>query len=108
MMFFTPGTSCSAWRGEARRTIAPQVIWTSLTPIPARTERVLPSISSLSGQAGVVSSIVKATASPSMTIDLTMSRVTMSRPSSGSWTARSASRTAPSVMTVMRLIGTSF
>ena len=70
--------------------------------MPDSTARVLPSISSLSGQAGVVSSIVNATASPSMTIDLTMSSVTMSRPSSGSWTARRASSTAPSVMTVMR------
>ncbi len=102
MMFFTPGTSCSAWRGWARRTMAPQVISTWSTPIPERTDLVLPSISSLSGQAGVVSSIVKATASPSMTIDFTMSSVTMSRPSSGSWTLRRASRTAPSVMTVMR------
>ena len=61
------------------------------------TARVLPSISSLSGQAGVVSSIVKATAEPSMTMSLTISRVTMSRPSSGSWTARRASMTVVSV-----------
>ena len=59
-----------------------------------RGARALRSISSLSGQAGVVSSIVKRRPSPSMTTSLTMSRVTMSRPSSGSWTVRSASMTA--------------
>ena len=67
-------------------------------PIPLSTARALPSISSLSGQAGVVSSIVNATAVPSMATSLTISSVTMSRPSSGSWTARSASMTALSVM----------
>ena len=52
------------------------------------------SISSLSGQAGVVSSIVMRRRSRRSTTFLTMSRVTMSRPSSGSWTVRSASMTA--------------
>ena len=101
-MFLTPGTSCSAWRGEARRTIAPHVIWMSLAPMSVRTERAFCSISSFRGQAGVVSSIVNATRESSIAIDLTISRVTMSRPSSGSCTARSASRTAPSVIVVMR------
>ena len=72
MTFLTPGSSCSAWRGWARRTIAPQVISTASTPIPERTLRALPSISSLSGQAGVVSSIVNATEAPSMAMSLTM------------------------------------
>ena len=97
MTFLTPGRSCSAWRGCARRTIAPQVISTVSAPIAVSTALALPSISSLSGQAGVVSSIVKAIAAPSMATSLTISRVTMSRPSSGSWTARSASMTALSV-----------
>ena len=97
MTFLTPGSSCSACRGWARRTIAPQVMSTRSTPIAPSTARVFPSISSLSGQAGVVSSIVKATAEPSMTTSLTISSVTMSRPSSGSWTARRASMTAVSV-----------
>src|SRR6185503_1155175 len=39
---------------------------------------------------------------PSIAIDLTISRVTMSRPSSGSWTVRSASRMAASVRVDMR------
>src|SRR4029078_13686385 len=52
---------------------------------------------SFSGQAGVVSSIVNATLDPSIAIDLTMLRVTMSRPSSGSWTWRRASRIVASV-----------
>ncbi len=99
--FLTPGSSCSAWRGWARRTIAPQVMSTRSAPMAPRTERTFPSISSLSGQAGVVSSIVKATAEPSMTTPLTMSRVMMSRPSSGSWTARRASMTTFSVRSGM-------
>ena len=63
----------------------------------ARATLTLRSISSLSGQAGVVSSIVNATSAPSIAISLTMFRVTMSRPSSGSWTLRRASKMAPSV-----------
>ena len=58
------------------------------------------SISSLSGQAGVVSSIVKATV-PSMATFRTMSRVTMSPGSSGSRTARSASRMAASLIEII-------
>ena len=71
--------------------------------MPDIAARVFVSISSLSGHAGVVSSMVNATAGPSMTIDLTMSRVTMSRPSSGSWTSRSASRMVASVRVVIGL-----
>ena len=41
---------------------------------------------------------------PSITTSLTMLRVTMSRPSSGSWTVRRASKMAPSER-VMRLVG---
>ena len=33
MMFLTPGTSCSAWRGCDRRTIAPQVMSTRVAPM---------------------------------------------------------------------------
>ena len=97
MMFLTPGHELLGLaRLRAADHRAPGDV-DSLAPMPARTARALPSISSLSGQAGVVSSIVKATRCPSMAIDLTISSVTMSRPSSGSWTARRASRTAPSV-----------
>ena len=102
MMFLTPGTSCSAWRGAARRTMAPQVMSTPVAPMPPSAARVVRSISSLSGQAGVVSSMVMAMAEPSMTTFLTMSRVTRSFPSSGSWTVRIASMTA---LSVIRLIG---
>ncbi len=101
MMFLTPGTSCSAWRGWARRTMAPQVMSTPVAPIPTSAARVVRSISSLSGQAGVVSSMVIAIAAPSMTTFLTMSRVTRSFPSSGSWTVRIASMTALSVIWVI-------
>ena len=102
MMFFTPSRSCGPPDGAARRTMAPHVISTSAAPIPTRAARAFVSISSLSGQAGVVSSIVKATFGPSITIPLTMLRVTMSRPSSGSWTVRRASKTAPSVSVLIR------
>ena len=94
MMFLTPGTSCSAWRGCARRTIAPQVMSIPVAPIPTSALRVFRSISSLSGQAGVVSSMVIDSAEPSISTFLTMSRVMRSRPSSGSWTVRIASMTA--------------
>jgi hypothetical protein len=100
--FLTLGRICSAVRGAARRTVAPQVIATSLAPSARSSRRAFASISSFSGQAGVVSSIVKATDEPSIAIDLTISSVTMSRPSSGSWTRRSASRMAASVRAVMR------
>ena len=75
MMFLTPGTSCSAWRGCERRTMAPQVMSTFVAPIAPRAAFVVRSISSLSGQAGVVSSMVIDRAEPSMTTSLTMSRV---------------------------------
>ena len=101
MMFFTPGTSSSAERGAARRTVAPQVMASSSTPTGASALRTSVSISSLSGQAGVVSSIVNATADPSIARSLIMLRVTRSPPSSGSWTVRRAARTVASVMTLM-------
>ena len=101
MMFLTPGRSCWAWAGAARRTIAPQVISIVSAPMACRAARALPSISSLSGQAGVVSSIVNATRLPSMATPLTMLRVSMSRPSSGSWTVRKAAWIASSVSTIM-------
>ena len=62
MTFLTPGRSASGWTGLARRTIAPQVMSTDSAPISASTSRALRSISSLSGQAGVVSSILNETA----------------------------------------------
>jgi hypothetical protein len=74
------------------------VIWTAPAPISASAVLVLRSISSFRGQAGVVSSIVNATSVPVIAMSLTMLSVTMSRPSSGSWTLRRASKIAPSVM----------
>ena len=52
---------------------------------------------SLSGQAGVVRSIFSATNVPSTRISSTISRLTMSRCSSGSWTCRRASVMAVSL-----------
>ena len=94
MMVLTPGTSCSAARGCERRTIAPQVMSTLVAPMAPSAAWVVRSISSLSGQAGVVSSILSDRLDPSMTTSLTMSRLIRSRPSSGSWTVRIASMTA--------------
>ena len=62
MTFLTPGRSCSAVRGVARRTIEPQVSSTDSTPIGSSAAWTRDSISSFRGQAGVVSSIVKRTA----------------------------------------------
>ncbi len=102
MTFFTPGSNCSAVRGVARRTLAPQVSSTNSTPIGSSAAWTRDSISSLSGQAGVVSSIVKATALPSTLRSRTMFRVTRSPPSSGSWTVPRAVMTAASVTCGMR------
>ena len=74
--------------------MAPQVMSTFVAPIAPSAALVVRSISSLSGQAGVVSSMVIDRAEPSMTTFLTMSRAIRSRPSSGSWTVRIASMTA--------------
>ena len=63
MMFLTPGSSCCACAGWARRTMAPQVIVTSFAPMPLSAACTLRSISSFSGQAGVVSSILSETSS---------------------------------------------
>ncbi len=76
------------------------MIRASPTPIAASAARAFTSISSLSGQAGVVSSIVSATSVARDLDSRTMFRVTRSRPSSGSWTVRRASRIAPSVSVV--------
>ncbi len=101
MTFLTPGTSCSGRAGAERRTIDDQVMSTESAPIERTADWAFASISSLRGQAGVVSWMVKATLLPSMTTSLTMSRVMMSRPSSGSWTVRSTSRMAPSVSSII-------
>ena len=61
MMFLTPGTGFSGCCGEARRTVAPQVRSTSVAPRPRMAASMSRSISSLSGQAGVVRSTVRAT-----------------------------------------------
>ncbi len=103
MMFFTPGTSCSAVRGAARRTVAPQATLSSSTPSGISARRTSASIWSLSGQAGVVSSMVKATLVPLMTRSRIMFRLTRSPPSSGSWTVRRAARTSDSVMALMEV-----
>ena len=101
MTFLTPGSSCSAARGLARRTVAPQAIARPATPTGSSARRTSDSIWSLSGQAGVVSSIVNATSAPSITRSRIMLRVTRSPPSSGSWTVRRASRTVASEIAVI-------
>ncbi len=100
MMFFTPGTRLSGCDGAARRTEAPQVSSTSVAPIPTRRARMSSPIWSFSGQAGVVRSTLRATLVPSIWMSLTISRLTMSRWISGSWTWRRTSRMVDSVSMV--------
>ena len=83
MMFFTPGSICGLV-GVARRTVAPQVTSINSAPIGLSAASIRAWISSLSGQAGVVNSTMKATRVPSMTRSLTMFRETRLPPSSGS------------------------
>ncbi len=61
MMFLTPGTGFSGCCGVARRTVAPQVRSTSVAPSPRMAASMSRPISSLSGQAGVVRSTLRAT-----------------------------------------------
>ncbi len=89
--FLTPGTSCAAAVGAARRTMAFHVTSMAWAPSGSSLERMSASISSLRGQAGVVSSMVRATRDPSMVRPLTMLRLMRSPPSSGSCTWRRAS-----------------
>ena len=97
-MLRMPGRRRSWVEDEARRTFEPQRSSATVTPIPSRAARISRSMTSFKGQAGVVSSIMKLALSPSRVISLTISNVTMSRPSSGSWTPERAWRTAASVV----------
>ena len=91
-----------SWLGAAaRRTLAPQRSSVSCTPIPSRAPRMSRSITSFSGHAGVVSSIIRLAFDPSTTSSFTMSSVTMSLPSSGSWTALNAFITWASLISVI-------
>jgi hypothetical protein len=99
--FLTPGTSCSGVRGAARRTVADHSTASDSTPSGVSAWRMSPSIWSLRGQAGVVSSTVNATFPPSMARSRIMFRVTRSPPSSGSWTVRRAARTSASEIAIM-------
>jgi hypothetical protein len=110
MTFLTPGMSCSGRTGAARRTMAPQVMSTASAPMDRTAVLTFRSISSLSGQAGVVSSMVNAILDPSIARSLTMLSVTMSRPSSGSCTVRRTSKIASGVSWIIggRPLGMSF
>ena len=98
MTFLTPGIGARPARGAtADLTLA--VISTATLETPPRAETTACAwsrISSLTGHAGVVSSIVNDTLPSSIARPLTKPRPTMSRPRSGSVTALSASRTAVS------------
>ena len=86
-MFLTPGMACCCGmpRPVLARTLAVISIWMSSTPGTASTAaRHMRSISALSGQAGVVSSTVNATAPPLIATFLIMLSVTKSLCRSGS------------------------
>src|SRR4029079_11189346 len=93
MMLRMPGT---AWRPKPPRALTSAVMVARAAVTPGR-PRTIPSacafMSSLTGQAGVVSSIVKSTSPPLILTSFTKPMVTMSLWRSGSWTARSAART---------------
>ena len=65
-MFLTPGSICGS-EGVDRRTVAPHSTSIRSAPIGRRAASTRAWISSLSGQAGVVNSIVNDTLAPSMT-----------------------------------------
>ena len=91
-----------SWLGAAaRRTFAPQRSSVSCTPIPSRAPRMSRSMTSFNGQAGVVSSIIRLAFEPSRASSFTISRVTMSLPSSGSCTALSACITVASLISAI-------
>src|SRR6185503_12688484 len=93
-MFLTRGTSLSFWSDFEARTWEVILMSTCLTPGMAMTARWACSfICSRTGQAGVVSSIVKATRPSQAFTSLTKPRATMSLWRSGSWTTRSAFNT---------------
>ncbi len=101
-MLRMPGTD---WRPKPPRARTSAVIFAraAFTPGSAATFCSASSfIWSRTGQAGVVSSIVKSTSSAAMRTSFTNPRVTMSLCRSGSWTARSALRTC-SWVTLIRL-----
>ena len=91
-----------SWLGAAaRRTFAPQRSSVSCTPIPSRAPRMSRSMTSFNGQAGVVSSIIRLALEPLRASSFTISRVTMSLPSSGSCTALSACITVASLISAI-------
>jgi hypothetical protein len=98
-MFLTSGRSLSFCSDLVARTCEVMVRSTALTPgsdSPARCACSF--IWSRTGQAGVVSSIAKATVPPSILRPLTKPSDTMSRRRSGSWIVASALRTVCSVI----------
>ena len=103
MTFFTPGSSCSAVRGAARRTVAPQVRSTDSTPIGssagvhARLDLVLER-AGRRRQLDLERDLRAVDAQVPDHVRGSRGR----RPSSGSWTCRSASMTAASVICSMR------
>ena len=93
-MFFTPGVSCPCATPGAERTWAPQVTSTRLNPAPSSAAFTSLPMTSLSGQAGVVSSTLRRTVSPATARSFTMPSETRSRRSSGSMTFFRAARAA--------------
>ena len=86
IVFLTPGIRSAAGPPNERLTLLAQSTRTVVAPKAARPSTISDSILALSGQAGVVSSTVRSTTLPVISIDLTIPRLTRSRPISGSLT----------------------
>ena len=94
MMFLTPSMGFWPSFGEDARTLAPHSMATVSMPIGRSARSTSCWMVSLSGQAGVVSSMLMRTAAPSRATSLTIPRRTMEACSSGSLTVLSAAMTA--------------
>ena len=97
MVFFTPGIRSAAGPPKERLTLLAQSTFTVVAPSAARPSTMSDSIFAFSGQAGVVSSTVRSTVDPVISIDLTMPRLTRSFPISGSLTCDRAAMMFSSV-----------
>src|SRR3990172_3269408 len=86
MVFRTPGMRSAAGPPKERFTLLAQSTRTVVAPSEASPSTMSDSIFAFSGQAGVVSSTVRSTVLPAISIDLIMPRLTRSRPISGSLT----------------------
>ncbi len=97
IVFLTPGMRSAAGPPNERFTLLAQSTRTAVAPSASSPSTMSDSILAFSGQAGVVSSTVRSTVLPLMSICLTIPRLTRSRPISGSLTCARAAMMFSSV-----------